>query len=415
MKNKKKKVLIVGASAKEYALAKYISGSADIEKVFVAPGNIAVAEFAERVDIREDNASDLLEFVIKNEIDLTIVTSSNAVAADVVSDFRENSQVVFGPDAESAMFVSFRSIAKKFLYKLHIPTPRFGIFEKAQLALDYLNTSKYPLLITSDMDSENAIRAVCVNHSQAKSCINDLFAQCYDKVVIEEYVYGHPFTFYIVTDGYQALPFAVVGDYKFREDGDGGLYTLGMGAYLPDYKVSFEKIDYLMQEVIYPVINSGQNKSCPYTGFLGVECVLKFDNSIVVTGFTPFLKEHDAQAVLNSLDIDLYSLMVACSNGSFADDYEDIPLKNACSVSCVLYSRKAGSVISGLELLDESLEVGHFNTMKNEYMELLTNSGRTLVLTQSAATIARAKKLLYENAKEISFEGMKYRHDICSE
>lgn len=416
MNNKKKKVLIVGASAKEYALAKYFSKSANIEKVYIAPGNIASEEFAQRLDIRENDVAELLAFAIKNEIDLTIASSTEAIKADIANDFKTNSQLIFAPEADCADIATSRSTAKKFLYKLHIPTPKFGIFEKQQLAYDYLKNTKNPILITSDFDDENSVRAVCANINQAKSCINDIFFQVPDgKVVLEDYLPGHSFTFYIITDGYQTLPFGVVGDYKFRENGDGGLYTHGMGAYVPDYKVSFECINFMMNNIAFPITQSYKFKNKPYAGILGIECVLSPDNTISVTGLVPFLKEHDAQAVINSIDIDLYSLFEACANGSFADDYEDIPIKDSSNVACVLYSRKSGSVVTGLELVDESTDVGHFATKKNEFFEVLTNEGRTLVLTQTAGTMSRARELLYDNVEDIYFDGIKFRRDICAE
>ena len=413
--SKKKKVLVIGASAKEYALVKTFAENNEIEKVYIASGNVQSTDFADRLDIRETSVAELLEFAIKNDIDLTVVSSSDSLLADIASDFRENSQPIFAPDADCANIVISRSATKKFLYKQHIQTPKFGIFEKQQLALDYLKNANYPLLITTDYSRENSVRAVCSNISQAQLCINDIFAQDENKVVIEEFVYGHPFTFYVVTDGYQALPIGVVADYKFREDGDGGLYTLGMGAYLPDYKVSAEKVEYLMKKVVYPILNAMQSRQHPYIGIIGIECILKKDDTITVSALVPFLKDHDAQAVINSLDIDLLSLMEACANGSFADDYENIPIKDLSIISCVLYSKKSGSTVTGLELIDDTTDIGYFATNKNEFFETLTNQGRTIVITQSAATFSRAKELLYDNIEDIYFDGIKYRKDICAE
>lgn len=415
VKNKKKKVLIIGSSAKEYSLVKYFSRLDDIEEVFIAPGNVASAEYATRVDIRENAVSDLLEFAIKNDIDLTVAPSRDAIKADIAQDFRENSQPIFAPDASSANISLSRSIAKKFLYKQHISTPKFGTFEKQQMALDYLKTANYPLLISTDYDDENSPRAVCNNAHQASVCINDAFSQGYSKVVIEEYTYGHSFTFYVITDGYQALPIGIACDYKFREDGNGGLYTQGMGTYVPDYKISFSNIEYLMNKVVYPVLNALQAQQKPYIGILGFECVLKSENDIVVVNTVPFLKDHDAQAVINGIDTNIYDLMLACANGSFADDYEDIPIKDIANVACVLYSRKANSVVTGLELIDDTTDIGYFSTDKNKFFETLTNEGRTIVVTQSAGTFSRARELLYENVDDIYFDGIKYRHDICAE
>ena len=81
----------------------------------------------------------------------------------------------------------------------------------------------------------------------------------------------------------------------------------------------------------------------------------------------------------------------------------------------MLVARKAGAIINGLELVDDATDVSHFSTTKNNYLEYLTNKGRTLVLTQSASTFRRARELLYDNVDEVYFEGKKFRRDICAE
>ena len=411
----KKKVLIIGSSAKEYALAKHFYEDENITEIFVAPGNSAVDKFAKRVDIRENDTQALLEFAIKNDIDLTVVSSTEAIASDIATDFRENSQMIFAPDKKSSSFIVSRAAGKKYAYKLHLPVTKFGIFEKAQLAVDYVKSENMPLLVASDYDTETSVKAVCTTVKSAVTTVNDVFFRDEDKVVIEQYVYGHPFTFYVITDGYQALPLAIVGDYKFQEDGDGGLFTSGVGAYLPDYKISYDLVSYIMDNFVTKILENLSARGSSYLGILGIELVLQDDNSCKIVGFTPFLKDHDAQAVLNSLDVNLYSVMEACANGSFADDYDDIPIKDYSIVSCVLSARKDGEVISGLELVDDTTDIGSFNTTVNKYLETLTNKGRTLVLTQTASTFSRARELLYDNVETIYFEGMKYRKDICND
>lgn len=411
----KKKVLIVGSSAKEYALAKYFSNDKEIEEVYIAPGNAASAEFTQRVDIRENAVQELFEFAIKQDITLTVAPSVEAIKADIAGFFQANSQLIFAPGAASSAFTISSAAAKKLLYKLHIPTPKFGIFDKQQLAVNYIENAQLPVLVTSKEDNENSVRAVCADTLLAITSVSDIFNSGENAAVIEDYVPGHPFTVYFMTDGYCAIPFATTGDYKFMEDGNGGLYTLGMGAFVPDYKISLEVVGDITDNVVYPVLKNLQKRRIPYLGILGVECVLQPDTSYTVTKFTPFLRDHDAQAVLTSLETDLYRLFEACAVGSFADDYDDIPVSDLCSVSCVLAARNEGAVITGLECVDDSTVITHFNTTKNNYLEYLTNKGRTLVLTQTASTFTLARKLLYDNVKEVCFNGKKYRKDICAE
>ncbi len=409
-----KKILIVGHSAKEHAVALKLSKYDNVEKIYVAPGNSAMAEFCECVDIREDDVSKLLEFALENGIDLTIAASKSAIKADIADLFQANSQLIFAPTAAASAFAVSRSIAKKLMYKLRIPTPRFAIFEKYQLAADYLKNASYSLLIGSDEFSDNSVQAVCSNVTMAKSCLDDLFLSDEKKAVLEEFVNGHSFTLYVITDGYQALPFGVCADYKFLEDGDGGLFTEGVGAFVPDYKVSESVIASIMNDVVYNILQALEKRETPYLGVIGVECVLTSEDSYITTGFASFLKDHDAFAVLSGLDENLLDLFEACAVGSFADDYIALRASDLSSVSIVLTSRQDGLTIEGLDSLDDNTFITHFSTRKNQYLEFETNKGRTLVLTQCAATLSGAKRQLYENVAGVSFKNIKYRTDICN-
>lgn len=407
--DKKKKVLIVGNSAKEYALVKKFKNY-DCD-IFVLSGNSAISELAECVDIREENVQEILEYVLENAIDLTIVTSEVAIKNNIAELFQTNNQLIFCPTAQSAQFTLSRSAGKRFLYKLRIPTPRFGIFDKLPLAIDYLKNAPMPQVIRADENSNSADRLVCTTFAASKTFVEDLFNKDENKVVLEDYVYGHEFTIYVVTDGYSALHLATVANYKFAEDGDGGILTSGVGAYTPDYKISSDIENSVMQNVVERVLASLQRKETPYLGVLGIDCVLTSDGSFVTLDFKPFLSDHDAEAVLNLVDENLLTLFEACAVGSFADDYEKIDVSDNSSVSCVISSRKKGEIIKGLELVES--DITHFATTKNKYFEYETVEGKTLVLTKTAKTLSRARKHLYEDVELISFSGKKCRNDIC--
>lgn len=407
--DKNKKVLIVGNSAKDYALVKKFKNY-DCE-VVVLPGNTAISELVECVDIREENTQEILEYVLENAIDLTIVTSEKAIKSNIAELFQANSQLIFCPTAQSAQFALSCSAGKRFLYKQRIATPRFGIFDKLPLAIDYLKTAPMPQVIRADENSNSADRLVCSTFATSKTFVEDLFNKGEDKIVLEDYVYGHEFTFYIVTDGYSALHLATVANYKFAEDGDGGILTSGVGAFTPDYKVSSIVENSVMQNVVTRVLESLQRKETPYLGILGVDCVLNNDGSFVTLDFKPFLSDHDADAVLNLVDENLLTLFEACAVGSFADDYEKIDVSENSSVSCVISSRKKGEIIKGIELVES--DITHFATTKNKYLEYETIEGKTLVLTKTAKTLSRARKHLYEDVELISFSGKKCRKDIC--
>lgn len=405
----KKKILIVGNLAKEYALAeKFIENGCE---VFVAPGNCRISDIAECVDIREDNVQALLEFALENAIDLTVASSETAIKNNISEIFQANHQQIFAPTYNSADIALSRSLGKKFLYKLKVPTPRFSIFEKAPQAVDFLKNARMPQVIRTDIVSNSLDRLVCTTFLTSKTFVEDLFARGEERVVFEDYIYGHEFTVYVVTDGYSAIPMATVANYKFMENGDGGLLTSGIGAYVPDYKVPKCVEENLIKQVINPTLETLQNRGTPYLGILGVDCVLKDDGKFVVLDFKSFLSDHDAKAVLNLLDENIFTLFEACANGSFADDYESINVSDNSAVSAVLSTRICGNVIEKLDLVES--DITFFAIPKNSYLEYETIEGKNLVLTKTAKTLARARKSLYEDAELIKFAGKKYRTDIC--
>ena len=285
--DKFKKILIVGNSAKEYALARKLA-TYDCE-IFVIPGNSSMMDIAKCVDIREDKVQEILEFVLENAIDLTVVSSEIAIKNDIASVFQANEQLIFAPTSQSASFALSRSVGKRFLYKLRIPTPRFAIFDKLQLAVDYLKTANMPQVIRTDENLNTADRLVCSTFINAKTFVEDLFSRDEKKVVLEDYVYGHEFTFYAVTDGYSALPLMTVANYKFMENGNGGILTSGTGAFAPDYKVSKDIETSIMNDVVVKVLQALERKGTPYLGILGIDCVLMPDGQYVVLNFKPFL------------------------------------------------------------------------------------------------------------------------------
>lgn len=402
-----KKILLAGNS---YALAKRLSK--DAEKVFAAPGGQMFDDFCESVDIREDDTEALLKFAVENDVDLTVAVSEKAIAADIASTFSENGKAVFAPSAKSANFALSKSQGKRFLYKLHAPTPRFGIYEKLPLALDYLANAAYPLVVRFDNNGNNLDRLCCTSFENAKLFAEELFLRGEERVVIEEYVYGHEFSMYVVTDGYHAIPLTTVANYKFTESGDGGLLTSGVGGYAPDYKIPDVILTKLFKNVILNALSSLEKRGMPYVGILGVDAVLTSEDSYSVLEFKPFLQNFDAQAVLNLVDENLTELFEACANGFFADEYEDILINDNFSVSCLIKSRQEEKIIPNLDIVDS--EVSFINTSKNKYFEYLSSKGDNFVLTSCAKTLSRAKKNLAEDIDLIKFDGMKYRSDICS-
>ena len=407
----KKNVLVIGNSAKESAVAKILSNEFN---VYVASGNESMKEFATIVDIRESNVIELLNFALETDIYFTVVGSQDAIMQDIETLFSENGLMIFAPSSAASDFATNRSVAKKLFYKLRLPTPRFAVYEKKNLALDYVKKTDMPVVIKTEHHKQKNSVMVCPSYNIAKSFIEDCYFSGEKKVIIEDYVYGTPFTFYIITDGYKALPLGSTQDYKFSLEGDGGIWTEGMGACSPFTKLTYDHEDYIMNEIVYPLINYFADNLTPYLGILGLEGVLTPDGYIVINECRPFLQDHDAQGILALLDNDIFKLMHSCVIGAFSDEYDMLDFKDEFAVSCVLSSgQNKNDIIQGLDDLQDDTLISHLNTKQNEYTEFETMGDRTLVLTTLGKTLGLATQNLYDEIEAIEFRGKTYRKDIC--
>ena len=406
-----KKILIIGNGAKEYALAKKLSEN---NEIYITPSGDALKEFATCLDIREDSTHELVEFALENGIDMAIASSYKAINSDITTIFSQNKIQIFGPNKQANEIVSNKAYSKKVLYKLRIPTPKFGIFEKQNLATDYIKNQKYPFVIKTN---DNNSATIITSENTAKNILETVFLEKNKKVIIEDYVYGTPFSFYTITDGYKALPIGSSLTYKHTLEGNGGQLSEGRGACVPNYKLSMENEYFLMDNVIYPTLEYLEMGGNAYTGILGVNGILTEEGKIMVLGWQSFTQDFDTDAILNNIDDDLYHLFESCIIGSFSDEFDNISLNDKQSVSLVLACKNkenTENAINGLECLEDDTFTSFYPSVrKNKYLEWEAVNGSVLVLTSSASSLSKAREKAYSEASDIDFSGISYRKDIC--
>lgn len=411
-------VLIVGSGAKEYTLAKLMKSYENVDLVFVAPGNDATGEFANCINIRANNVDELLEFAKANEIDMTVACSETAIECGIADKFNEAGLMIFAPSADAAKIALSKSVGKKFMYKTKIPTPKFGIFDRENMAVEYARKSIMPILIKTDNHQTGENVVVCESFKTAKRVIEEAFERQNKKLVMEDYVMGREFSYYVITDGYNAMPLTSVMPYKYSMNGDGGLVTSGVGAYSPFYMLNLEIERRIFKEIIYPALDELGRNNNQYIGILGVDIVLDRNGRLNVLEFNPFLKEPDAECVFALVNENFADLMRAAVMGTLTDMFPEIRLKQQYAVSVVLtagnypVSGRSGCVISGLDEVDEDVSTAHYNTIKKISGEYETTGGRTLSVTACGATLESAVNNVYENIKLIKYDCKKFRTDI---
>ncbi len=415
------KVLVIGSEAKDHALVWKLVQSERVSKVYCAPGNPGIAEIVDCIDIRPDNIEKLYEFAKEQNIDLTVVGSEGPLRLGICDLFNHNGLAIFGPDKNAIKLCSSKSFAKKFMYKNKIPTPKYGIFDKENAALDYIRKSSYPLVIKHDSHASTESVFICETFEKAKRVVERCFSSLIKCIVIENFIVGKELSFSVITDGYNALPLPASVSYKREFEGNGGCVTKGLGAYAPS-----EIVDYVIEEkvaknIVFRALDALNNAKMSYSGILCVDMIIDEKNNLHVIDFNSNLTDPEAQTVLPLVDDDLAHVMYSTAICALEDDYEQLVINDDFSVTVCLYSSnpslsiKEQEQIIGLDeaIIDDDIFVFQGQTRKNVYGEILVNGKKPLSITAIGSTLSRARDKAYEAVKLIEFKRKRYRKDIA--
>ena len=129
------KVLIVGSGGREHAIAWAVSKSAKADKIYCAPGNAGIEEYAECVNIGAMEFDKLVAFAKENAIDLTIIGMDDPLVGGVVDAFESEGLRVFGPRKNAAIIEGSKAFSKDLMKKYNIPTAAYENFTDPDAAI----------------------------------------------------------------------------------------------------------------------------------------------------------------------------------------------------------------------------------------------------------------------------------------
>ena len=178
------KVLVIGKGGREHAIADAFHRSRRVTKIYAAPGNPGMAEFAQCVDIAAENVAELVRFAKATAIDLTVVGPEASLALGIVDAFQNAGLKIFGPTQAAAQIESSKDFAKSLMRKYGIPTAAYQTFANFDDAWGYVQKQGVPIVIKED--GLKAGKGVSVVHTMddALAALKAAFAIADNKVVI---------------------------------------------------------------------------------------------------------------------------------------------------------------------------------------------------------------------------------------
>lgn len=415
------KVLIVGSGGREHALAWKVAQSPRVDKIYCAPGNAGIAEYAECVPITAMEFDKLAAFAKEQAVDLTIVGMDDPLVGGIVDAFEAQDLRVFGPRKNAAILEGSKAFSKDLMKKYQIPTAAYETFDSAEAALAYLETADFPIVLKADGLALGKGVLICQNLDEAKEGVKEImtdkkFGSAGNRLVVEEFMTGREVSVLSFVDGKTIKTMTSAQDHKRAGDGDTGLNTGGMGTFSPSPFYTDEVDDFCKKYIYQATVDAMAKEGREFKGIIFFGLMLT-EKGPRVLEYNARFGDPEAQVVLPRMKNDLVDVCEACIDGKL--DETDLQFEDNAAVCVVLASEgypvkyEKGLPIRGLENFKdkEGYYVFHAGT-KFDGDTIVTNGGRVLGVTAKGENLKAARANAYEAVKWIDFDNKYYRHDI---
>ena len=416
------KVLVIGGGGREHAICWKLAQSPRVKRLYCAPGNAGIAEYAACVDIGVMEFEKIADFAEQEAIDLIVVGPDDPLAGGIVDVLEDRGLRVFGPRKNAAILESSKAFSKDLMKKYNIPTAGYETFDSPESALAYLETAPLPVVLKADGLALGKGVLICDTREAAREGVKALmldkqFGSAGDRIVVEEFMTGREVSVLSFVDGRTIRIMASAQDHKRAEEGDKGLNTGGMGTFSPSPFYT-EEVDAFCKNYIYQAtVNAMEAEGRQFKGviFFGLMLTKKGPR---VLEYNARFGDPEAQVVLPRMKNDLVDVLEACIDGTL--DQIELEFEDNAAVCVVLASAgypehyEKGYRITGLETFKnrEGYYVFHAGSRFDEKGNIVTNGGRVLGVTAKGETLKKARENAYQAVEWIEFENKYMRNDI---
>ena len=413
-------ILILGSGGREHALAWAFKQNPKCDRLIVAPGNAGIAQLAECADLDILDGAAVVIFCAENAIDFVMIGPEAPLAAGVADATRAAGLLTFGPSAAAAQLEASKAFTKSICDACNAPTAAYAHFTEAAEAKAYIHQQGAPIVIKADGLAAGKGVIVAMTLPEALDAIDDMFGGEFGaagaEVVIEEFMTGDEASYFILTDGTNALPIGTAQDHKRAYEGDTGPNTGGMGAYSPAPCLTDAIAARAMAEIIEPTIKEMARRGTPYQGVLFAGLMIANGQARLVE-YNARFGDPETQVLMMRLGAQALDLVLACADGRLAEMQvhwaDDHALTVVMAANGYPGPYAKGSAILGLETLPEdSFHMAFHAGTAAINGQITANGGRALNITARGDTLLQAQSRAYAMVDAIIWPEGFCRRDI---
>jgi phosphoribosylamine--glycine ligase len=417
-------ILLLGSGGREHALAWKLAASPLADRLYCAPGNAGIAREAECVALDFADHGAVIAFCKANSIDFVVVGPERPMVAGLVDDLEAAGIKTFGPTKAAARLEGSKGFTKDLCRAHGIPTAAYERFRAAVPAKDYVRRMGAPIVVKADGLAAGKGVVVAATLAEAEDAIDMIFGgglggglgDAGAEVVIEEFLPGEEASFFVLTDGDNAVPLASAQDHKRAFDGDRGPNTGGMGAYSPTPVMTPALEARALDEIVLPTLAAMKAMGTPFKGVLYAGLMIGADGPKLIEYNVRF-GDPECQVLMLRLMSDLLPALIAARDGVLKNFtlrwYPQAALTVVMAAKGYPGAYAKGSAIGGLDEAEASSEVEIFHAgTRNDNGRIVADGGRVLDVCALGKTVAEAQARAYAAVDRIVWPEGFCRRDI---
>ncbi len=429
------RILILGAGAREHALAWRLAGEPGVERVVVAPGNAGMSDPpTDGLDlVPAFDAGDVGAVVhLAHEVqpDLVVSGPEAPLVAGVADALEAAGFRTLGPCAAGARLEASKSLARAVATAAGVAMADGASFEAVPPAMAFAAQHDWQVVVKADGLAAGKGVTVCDDEPTVEAALQEAleagrFGAAGSRVVVEERLTGAEASVMALCDETAILALPAARDHKRLRDGDEGPNTGGMGAYSPLPDLDDAAVGTILATIHGPALAEARRRGIPFRGVLYAGLMLTADGPRLLE-FNVRLGDPEAQAILPRLAVPLAPLLAAAAEGRLAtaaawfglSAVAVLPAARDASVALVLAAAgyperpQRGDLVTGLDEARAAAGLVFTAGVERGAHGLQTAGGRVLTVVGMAPDMPAASDRAYAALAHVTCADAQVRQDI---